>query len=80
MLVLVVGTIDCLRILQYWISRNPFAVLQFTVETAGTASMTGDAAFLLDLVNQHIAIAIETQLQQALHVTRLFAFAPELAA
>lgn len=80
MLVLMVGTIDCLRILQYWISRNPFAVLQFTVETAGTASMTGDAAFLLDLVNQHIAIAIDADSVNMLEMARFFTLVPKLLA
>src|SRR5579875_3021876 len=55
------------------------AVARGTEETAARAGVAGDAA-LIDQQQQRVAVAVDAQLDEALHVSRAFALAPQLLA
>src|SRR5204863_2900865 len=66
-------------ILEHRFDGAPGAVLEPLEETAVPAGMTSDTAALFDDEQNGIVVAIESDLAYALHVTRLFALAPQPA-
>jgi hypothetical protein len=69
------------RIFNHGICHCPadavFAPRQLLIKTAYSACVTGDATCLLDQITHRIAIAVEKDPMDALHVTGLLAFAPD---
>src|SRR5450631_4769358 len=69
-----------IRRFQHRIHFHPLALFQTAVETALASGMTGDAAQLFNLQQDHITIAIETYLFHLLDMPGYFAFVPQLLA
>src|SRR3989344_5882339 len=72
--------IDGVWIFQDRVDSRPVAVLENAVEAALAAGMTGNVANLLDHQDDHVGVAVQAHLMQGLHMTGLFALAPQLAA
>src|SRR5574340_1767159 len=66
--------------LQHGIRLHPLPLLQPAVETALAPGMTGDAALLFHLQQNHVAVAIEAYLFHLLDMARLFALVPQFLA
>src|SRR5574344_125429 len=64
-------------IFKHRIGGLPLAVLQAQVKAALTAGVAGNAADLLDQQYQRIAVAVETDVVQLLHMAGLFTLAPQ---
>ena len=72
--------IDEFGVFEHRIGGLPATVLEATEEAAGAASMACDSTLLLDRVEHHVAVAIETDLAHLLDVARFFALAPQACA
>src|SRR5258708_23432610 len=72
--------VNRLRVLEDRLDIMPRAVFETPEEAARVAGVAADAAFLLDDEQDRVAVAVEADLADALHVSRGFALAPELPA
>ena len=70
------GPVELLRLDKDLVCGHPRLIFQPLIEAVCSARVTGDAADLLNLIADRVAVAVESDLYQLLHVPRLFTFAP----
>src|SRR5690606_16381802 len=74
------SSVDFARVLQDRVDAAPFALLEAAVVAALAAGVASDATKLLDPVAQAVAVTVEQDAVQHLHMARVLALAPQLAA